>query len=382
MSFVKSKIKRFNEVSSCAPPPGTYDPKSPCPKLIKGSKFDKAERFKEPSVPQTAKKTVKVHSTFKIASNFSSQSSVYTECSKKSNKTIDSNSTRTGSTKIRAKRLLELKKLDSNLTKALVDIEKLDDSKSTTDTCKDYINTCRSACSEALENRVCRMVIENSQAALYAVCHRLRETCKHNEILQNETARLREEIGEKKSFEELAADQIAVVERKLTEKVNDYMKISETVKDSWLAKMRYILVALDELESMVDGEVKEIIQKLKLDIENTDSEVPNYKQFLEKYEKILDRNIHLEEVAKKYDDLERKIIDLTNEKNAMAAKLQIIKAKKSGLSMNRLDALATPRRRVDAENIAPKNKTYVLKSNTLNAVKPVAQSSPLREMNW
>jgi len=36
----------------CAPPPGTYDPKSPCPKVIKGSKFDKAERFKEPSVPQ------------------------------------------------------------------------------------------------------------------------------------------------------------------------------------------------------------------------------------------------------------------------------------------------------------------------------------------
>lgn len=38
----------------CAPPPGTYDPKSPCPKLIKGSKFDKAERFKEPSVPQVS----------------------------------------------------------------------------------------------------------------------------------------------------------------------------------------------------------------------------------------------------------------------------------------------------------------------------------------
>lgn len=180
---------------------------------------------------------------------------------------------------------MELKKLDSNLTKALVDIEKLDDSKSTTDTCKDYINTCRSACSEALENRVCRMVIENSQAALYAVCDRLRETCKHNEILQNETVRLREEIGEKKSFEKLAADQIAIVEHKLTEKVNDYMKISESVKDNWLAKMRYILVALDELESMVDGDAREIIQKLKLDIENTDPEVPNYKQLLEKYEK-------------------------------------------------------------------------------------------------
>lgn len=49
------------------------------------------------------------------------------------------------------------------------------------------------------------------------------------------------------------------------------------------------------------------------------------------------------------------------------------------MSKNRLDALATPRRRVDTENIAPQNKTYVLKSNT---VKPVAQSSPLREMNW
>lgn len=66
----------------------------------------------------------------------------------------------------------------------------------------------------------------------------------------------------------------------------------------------------------------------------------------------------------------------------MAAKLQNNKLKTTGLSKNRLDALATPRRRVDAENIAPKNKTYVLKSNTFNTVKPVAQSSPLREMNW
>lgn len=66
----------------------------------------------------------------------------------------------------------------------------------------------------------------------------------------------------------------------------------------------------------------------------------------------------------------------------MAAKLQINQLKTSGLSKNRLDALATPRRRVDAENIAPKNKTYVLKSNTFKTVKPVAQSSPLREMNW
>lgn len=62
----------------------------------------------------------------------------------------------------------------------------------------------------------------------------------------------------------------------------------------------------------------------------------------------------------------------------MAAKLQN-KPKSNGLSKNRLDALATPRRRIDIENIAPKNKTYVLKSNN---VKPVAQSSPLREMNW
>jgi len=47
-----------------------------------------------------------------------------------------------------------------------------------------------------------------------------------------------------------------------------------------------------------------------------------------------------------------------------------------------LDALATPRRRADVENIAPKNRTYVLKNNTLSTVKPVAQSSPLKEMNW
>lgn len=63
----------------------------------------------------------------------------------------------------------------------------------------------------------------------------------------------------------------------------------------------------------------------------------------------------------------------------MAAKLQNNKPKLTGLSKNRLDALATPRRRIDAENIAPKNKTYILKNKT---VKPVAQSSPLREMNW
>jgi len=66
----------------------------------------------------------------------------------------------------------------------------------------------------------------------------------------------------------------------------------------------------------------------------------------------------------------------------MAAKLQINQLKTTGLSKNRLDALATPRRRVDAENIAPKNKTYILKSSNFNTVKPVAQSSPLREMNW
>lgn len=66
----------------------------------------------------------------------------------------------------------------------------------------------------------------------------------------------------------------------------------------------------------------------------------------------------------------------------MADKLQNNKKRSSSLSKNRLDALATPRRRVDIENIAPKNTTYVLKNNTSNIVKPVAQSSPLREMNW
>lgn len=129
------------------------------------------------------------------------------------------------------------------------------------------------------------MVIENSQAALYAVCNRLRDTHKHNDELQNEIAQLKEEIGEKRSFQQLAADQIAIVERNLTEKVNDYMKISETVKDNWLMKMRYIMVSLDELETMVDDKVKEIIQKLKLDIENTDPEGQNYRQLLEKYKK-------------------------------------------------------------------------------------------------
>lgn len=38
-------------ILGCAPPPGTYDPRSPAPKTIKGAKFDKTERFKEPSVP-------------------------------------------------------------------------------------------------------------------------------------------------------------------------------------------------------------------------------------------------------------------------------------------------------------------------------------------
>lgn len=65
----------------------------------------------------------------------------------------------------------------------------------------------------------------------------------------------------------------------------------------------------------------------------------------------------------------------------MAVKLQ--NKPRSVLSKNRLDALATPRKRVENnENIAPKNKTYVLQSNTLKIVKPTAQSSPLREMNW
>jgi len=176
--------------------------------------------------------------------------------------------------------------MDSDLTNALVNIEKLNnDTKSTTDTCKDYINACRSACSEALENRVCRMVIENSHAALYAVCQRLRETCEHNEMLRNETVRLQEEIGEKKSFELLAAEQIAIVEHNLTEKVNNFVKISEIVKDNCLSKMRFIMNTLDEIESMVDDEVKEIIQKLKLDIETIDPEGQSYRQLLEKYEK-------------------------------------------------------------------------------------------------
>lgn len=217
---------------------------------------------------------------------FSSQNSIYTECSKKSNKTIDSTSTKNSSNKIRAKCLVQLKQLDSELTKTLVDIEKINNNtKSTTDTCKDYINTCRSACPEALENRVCRMVIENSQAALHAVCQRLRETCEHNEMLRIETARLHEEIGEKKSFEQLAAEQIAIVEHNLSEKVNDYMKLAETVKDDFLHKMRFAMVTLDELESMVNGEVKEIIQKLKLDIKNLDPEGSNYQELLQKYEK-------------------------------------------------------------------------------------------------
>lgn len=218
--------------------------------------------------------------------NFSSQSSVYTECSKKSYKSADSISTKNSSKKKRAKRLVELKKLDHNLTKTLVAIEKVDnDTKSTTDTCKDYINICRSACSDALENRVCRMVIENSQAALYAVCQRLRDTCETNEMLRNETVRLQAEIGEKKSFEQLAAEQIAIVEHNLTEKVNEYMKISEIVRDDFVTKMRFIMVTLDELESMVDGEVKEIIEKLKLNIEKADPEGQNYKQLLENYKK-------------------------------------------------------------------------------------------------
>jgi len=129
------------------------------------------------------------------------------------------------------------------------------------------------------------MVIENSHAALYAVCQRLRETCEQNEILRSKAAHLEEEIGVKKSFEQLAAEQIAIVERNLTEKVNDYMKISETLKDNWLTKMRFIMITLDELECMVDDEAKKVIKKLKLDIKNTDPEGSTYRQLLEKYEK-------------------------------------------------------------------------------------------------
>lgn len=68
------------------------------------------------------------------------------------------------------------------------------------------------------------------------------------------------------------------------------------------------------------------------------------------------------------------------EKNALAAKIKNVKPKYTNLLKNRLDALATPRRRADIENIAPSDKTYILKSNTVN-LKPIAQSSPLREMN-
>lgn len=41
-------------ILGCAPPPGTYDPKSPGPKALKGTKFNKAERFKKPFVPQVS----------------------------------------------------------------------------------------------------------------------------------------------------------------------------------------------------------------------------------------------------------------------------------------------------------------------------------------
>lgn len=41
-------------ILGCAPPPGTYNPKSPGPKVLKGIKFNKAERFKEPT-PQVNK---------------------------------------------------------------------------------------------------------------------------------------------------------------------------------------------------------------------------------------------------------------------------------------------------------------------------------------
>lgn len=41
-------------ILGCAPPPGTYDPKSPRPNTIKGTKFNKAERFKEPATPRVS----------------------------------------------------------------------------------------------------------------------------------------------------------------------------------------------------------------------------------------------------------------------------------------------------------------------------------------
>lgn len=48
-------------IIGCAPSPGRYNPKSPGSKIIKGVTFDKAERFKEPSVPASH-----VISTFNI----------------------------------------------------------------------------------------------------------------------------------------------------------------------------------------------------------------------------------------------------------------------------------------------------------------------------
>lgn len=171
------------------------------------------------------------------------------------------------------------------MTKELVNIEQLDNNtKSTTDTCINYVNSRRSIHLESMESRACQIVIESSQAALFAVCQRLHDTCSHNEILQNENTRLQEELCEIKTFEQLAAEQIAIVERNLIDKVNNYANISETVKKNYLAKMRFVMITLDELESIVDDEVKNIIQKLKLDLEMIDPEWHNYKKLMEKYE--------------------------------------------------------------------------------------------------
>ncbi|XP_050521662.1 hyaluronan mediated motility receptor-like [Daktulosphaira vitifoliae] len=377
MSFIKSKIKRFNEIPSCAPPPGTYDPRSPGPKRIKGHKINTAERFKKPSGLQP--KSITVNTTFKIPSNFSSQSSIYTECSKKSKKSLTS--------KNMIKNEIENQNQPEKPNFGLIkyDIEQVDcKTESSNNKCNNYFQLCYKIHEQTTQNQVCKVVIENSQAALHAVCQRLRDTCDENEILRNESAKLREEIGDIKCFEKIAAEQIAIVEENLIDKVNNYMNIAKNVKNNWLNKIKFILTALDQLENMVGDEVKQLIQKLKIDIESEkyDNKELGYTDLLKKYDILTEKNSQLEEELEKKDDLERKIIELTNEKNDLVAKLQNNKSRLNIPCKNRLDALATPRRRADIENIAPKNKTYVLKSNTLKTTKPVAQSSPLREKNW
>ncbi|KAJ9591651.1 hypothetical protein L9F63_001796 [Diploptera punctata] len=45
MSFPRAKIQRFNDTKSCAPPPGSYDPKLEA--KVKGAVIEKSERFTE-----------------------------------------------------------------------------------------------------------------------------------------------------------------------------------------------------------------------------------------------------------------------------------------------------------------------------------------------